>query len=219
MKARLSILSIVLLGLALSGAGMGIADAATPTPTPTPGPINQPVNSFQVNNSVPLPWPLPILPTYPALTPSPTLFNATAIHSTDYPNAVGTATAQISEFTSPINSLSTPVAALISTGPTPDGSELDTGVDPGTGTISFISWATGLGEDIGPVIGTGIAFANGMIDLGTYSPFIATIFVAELIAAIISAFLALVPTIINAGNWLMNMLLKLFTMIGTWFPG
>lgn len=220
-KVKLFGTVVLLSGLAL-GSSVSVALAVTPTPTPTATAtpfVNSPVVSFHVDNNEPLPWPLPIVPTFPPLTPSPTLYNATPIHSTDYPNQVATATAQIAVFTGPIDAIATPVAQMIGVGPTPDGSELNTGEDVGTGTISFVSWASDLGEDVGPIMGVGLAFINGILSFLSYAPVLAPPIVAMLAAFVISAFITLIILIIKAGQWLADTLNKLFTMIGTWFPG
>jgi hypothetical protein len=113
---------LLLFALLFLADSLTVASAATPTPAPTPSPLPPGYNgnsnfSSMVDNSAPLPWPLPNLPTFPAGSATPTLYAATPAHATDYPAVVGTATAQIGGFTAPINGITTPIAALVTSGP------------------------------------------------------------------------------------------------------
>lgn len=223
-------------GLIALGAGLWIvltmpisqalADTPTPTPTRTPAATPSPLPpgfngnaNFAVDQDAALPWPLPLPPTFPAASATPTLYNATAQHATGYPNQVGTATAQIGQFTGPVNSISTPVASIIGAAPTPNGTDLDTGVDPGTGTVSFVGLATDIADDIGPAVATAVAFVEGVIDLLAYSPVLLPIVIAEVIVLVIEAFMFVLPLIIKAGRWLIDFVVRLFTLIGSWVPG
>jgi len=209
-------------------APLGKVLALTATPTPTNTPIFTPTalppgfnsnSNFAVDNNAALPWPLPLPPTFPVASATPTLYNATAQHATGYPNQVATATAQIGQFTGPVNSISTPVAGIIGAAPTPNGTDLDTGIDPGTGNISFVGFATDLADDIGPAVATAVGFVGGVIDLLAYSPVLLPIVIAEIIVLVIEAFMFVLPLIIKAGRWLIDFVIRLFTLIGSWVPG
>lgn len=217
MKLQRWPLLVTVVGLALL-IDQQTAKAQTSTPAPTPSPLvpGRNANSnFKVDGDAELPWPLPLPPTFTIASATPTLYNATPAHATGYPNQAGTATAQVGSFTGPVNAIATPVAGLIGTGPTPSGGELNTGVDLGTGTVTFIGFAEELGDSLGPIVGTGKAFALGLLDLGDYSPSIVPIMTAEIVVVVIAAFLALLLVIIKAGNWLINFVIKVVTMIGS----
>lgn len=211
-------LAAVLWLLIVTPVGRALADTPTPSPTPTPPGFNNNSN-FAVDNNAALPWPLPNLPTFGAASVTPTLYNATAQHATGYPNQVGTATAQIAQFTGPVNSISTPVAAMIGAAPTPNGTDLGTGIDPGTGNITFVGFAEDLADDIGPAVATAVAFVEGVIDLLAYSPVLLPIVIAEVVVLVIEAFMFVLPLIIKAGRWLIDFVVRLFTLIGSWVPG
>lgn len=216
-----------LLGLMLAiSTPVAVALAVTPTPTRTPAPTPSALPSgrnansnFTVDQDAELPWPLPLPPTFPVASATPTLYNATALHATGYPNQVGTATAQIGQFTGPVNAVSTPVAGLINAAPTPNGTDLGTGQDLGTGSISFTGFASDLASDIGPIVGTAVGFISGILDLLGYSPVLIPIVVAEIAVLVISLFMFVLPLIIKAGRWLLDFVVRLFTLIGSWVPG
>jgi len=208
---------------------VALLDTPTPTPTPTPFPhsgeqvcsfsVANPSSGFCVNYESTLPWSRILLPTQATPIATPTLYNATAIHATDYPNQVATATAQVQVFTAPINEISTPVAALIGQGPTPVGGELDTGLNPqGTGNVTFTGFAATVTSNISDVVSTGREFVLGLIDVADYSPFLLPAISAELMAVIIGLFLALMVLIVKAGNWLVNLVIRLGTLIGSFIP-
>lgn len=222
-RASLFTLIFVLLGLVLlAEASPALADTPTPGPTPSPLPPGYNANSSfssMVDQNAALPWPLPVLPTFPAGTATPTLYAATANHSTNYPAQAGTATAQVGQFTAPINQIRTPVAELMGAGPTPSGGDLNTGQDPtGDGPVTFVGFASDLGDMLGTVVGTGREFAEGLLALGTYSPVLAPIMTAELVGLVLAEFIALLLVVVRVGAWVINFTIKLLTMFGSFIP-
>jgi len=209
-------LPFIVLALAL-GIGPASALAApllTPTPTPTPPPFNNPVQSFYVDPNADLPWdPLVLAPQNTPL-PSPTLYAATPIHATDYPNQVATATAQVGAITGPINSITTPVAAMVGGMPTPNGNDLDTGLDPlGTGNITFAGFAATIEDQIVPVVSTGKAFIVALYEFGAYSPPVALLVGAEVTGVVIGAFIGLLIFMAKVMIWLVNLILRVLTFL------
>lgn len=203
--ARVFPLAILALALSLPDRAL----AVTPTPTPTPQPTGGAVHSFPVDNYAQLPWPLPNMPTFPPTTPSPTLYAATAAHATDYADTVGTATAQIGQFTGPISQISTPVAAMVGSASTPNAGDIDTGVTVGGSSVSFSEFAANFADDVGPVVGSGVAFFEGLIELGAYSPWLGGLVVGLIVGVVIGAFIELMIPIIKAGSWLLSTIGKI----------
>lgn len=211
----------VLLGL-LFVLPTGLAMAVTPTPTPTPPPPgSNPNNNFSVfvNDSDALPWPLPNLPTLTNPSVTPTLYNATPPHGTEYAPAAGTATYQVGQFNAPVNAISTPVALLSGYASTPDAGDMDTGVSFGGGGISFVAFAEDLADNIGGVVGTALAFLEGLVELGTYTPWLGALVLGLIVGAVVGAFIDLIILIIKGGIWVVNFFIRLFTLIGSWVPG
>ncbi len=209
---------------ALPGTGLALA-TATPTLTPTPMPTNTPQGynsnsnfSSMVNINAALPWPLPQLPTFASGTATPTLYAATPAHATDYAGSAGTATAQVGQFTGPIHQLSTPIANVVDIGPTPVGGELNTGIDVGGGTISFLGFATDIGETTGTVVGIAMGFLDALVAFLEYSPVLAALLIVYATGIIVAAFIALMVVIIQAVNWLINFTIRLLTMFGSFKP-
>jgi len=198
----------------------GLSLAATPTPTPTPRGFNNNSNfSGMVDNNARLPWGDIAPPTFTNPSVTPTLYNATPQHGTSYAPLASTATYQVGQFNSPINAISTPVALLAGSASTPNAGDLDTGVSFAGGGISFVAFAEELADNIGPVFGSVIAFLEGLVDLGAYTPWIGGLVLGLIAGAVIGAFIELIILIIKGGIWLVNFFIRLFTLIGSWVPG
>lgn len=196
---------------------LSIAMLDTPTPTPTPGPNNSPISGFYVDNQQPLPWDIPAMPTFGTGTPIATLYASTPPHSTDYPHQIETATAQIDIFTGPVGAVSTPVAALVGVAPTPDGSNINTGLDPvGTGIVSISSLTDEITAEIDEVVGVARAFVMGFLDLASYSPWMAPIMVMLVITATLDVWVGMIITLLKAISFLFNFVVKVAGLAGVW---
>jgi len=205
--------------------GIMLLDTPTPTPDPTatptsPGNPSAPISVFAVDNQVPLPWPLPTLPTYAPTQPAPTLYAATAPHSTSYPAQAGTATIQVGEFSQPIHDIQTPAAAFMDIAPTADGTDLDSGLDPiGEGNVTFSDFGTALGEGIGTLVGVTKAIGQGFLNMADEFPLILPIVIIFFAAMVIGAILRGAGTVIKVGIGLMNLLQKILVVVGEFLPG
>lgn len=203
--------------IAFAALALSIAMLDTPTPSPTPGPGNQPISGFYVDQSQPLPWDIPAMPTFGTGTPIATLYASTPPHSTDYPHQVETATAQIDVFTGPVGAVSTPVAALVGVAPTPDGSDINTGLDPvGTGTVTLSGLADQLTTQITEVVGVARAFVIGFLDLASYSPWMAGIMVMLVITMTLDVWVGMIITLLKAISFLFNFVVKVAGLAGVW---
>ena len=213
------LLAGILAAMVMLGGAATPALAVTPTPTPTPGPVYNQANSFNVDPNAAIPWPIPATPILPTVvTPAPTVFNATPAHATNYPDQAGTATAQVGAFTGPIGSISTPVAEMVGMGPTPDGSDLDTGVDLGSGSITFLAFAADVGDALNDSVAIALEFIGTMLDFWSYAPVAALLLTITNAGIIIAAFISLLALIIKAANWLINFVIRLLTMFGSFVP-
>lgn len=191
----------------------------TPTPTPTPGPANNPISSFYVPPAQP-PWAIPVLPTWGTGTPIATLYAATAIHSTDYPGQVGTATAQVGQFVDPIGQISTPVAGMIAAGPTQTAGDVNTGIDmTGDGAVTFSSIGAQISDGIENVVSVAKGMVTDISTLASYSPWMVPVPIMLVAPVIIGVFLSMISTIIKAGAWVINFTIKMLTLLGAWVPG
>lgn len=221
-----SCMSLLLALLFILPGGLVLADTPTPTPTRTPAATPSPLPpgfnanaNFAVDQDAALPWPLPLPPTFPVASVTPTLYNATAMHGTSYAPAAGTATYQVGQFNAPVNSISTLVAQLAGYASTPNAGDLDTGVSFAGGGISFVDFAEDFADNVGGVVGTALAFLEGLVDLGTYTPWLGALVLGLIAGAVIGAFVDLIILIIKGGIWLVNFFIRLFTLIGSWVPG
>lgn len=197
-----------------------ILDTPTPTPTPTPGPVNNPISSFYVDKNQPLPWDVLLMPTWGTGTPPATLYASTPPHATDYPEQLSTATAQILTFTAPVNSASTPVAAIAGIAPTESGGDVSTGLDPiGAGTISVVSFTDTLNTQITEVVGAGRAFVLGLYNLSGYSAWLAPLLVISVATAIIDMWVMMIVLFIRNISWLFDLIMKILVLVGLWKPG
>ncbi len=213
---RLLVILVTVWPITLCAAGVARADTPTPVPTPTPPGFNSNSNfSGMVDNNAALPWPLPQMPATSTLLATPTLYNATPAHATDYPGQVATATAQVAAFTGPVDAISTPVAQMAGLGPTPSGGDINTGVDFGDGDITFLAWSSALGGDMAETVGVAKEFITSMIDFFAYTPAIASLIGIYAAGLIIGAFITLLALIIQAVNWLMDFTVRLLTMFGS----
>jgi len=211
---------LLALSLAAPSAAAPLVDTPTPTPSATPGPGNQPVAGFYIPKDQAPPWDVPIFATWGTGTPQPTLYAATPPHATDYPGQVGTATAQIYVFTGPISSVATPVAGLLAIGPTETSGDISTGLDPlGTGTITFSSIGDQIEDGIADVVGPAKVLLLDLVDLATYSAWLVPVPLMLLLPPLIGMFLAMIILVIKAVEWLVNLVIKIFTFIGVWKPG
>lgn len=193
---------------------LAIAMLDTPTPSPTPGPGNQPISGFYVPPQQP-PWNIPIMPTWGTGTPPPTLYAATAVHSTEFPGQLGTATAQIGSYLGPVNDVSTPIAGLIAAGPTQTSGDINTGVDPlGTGNITLSMLGTQVQDGITQVVGGAKVFILDIIDLGAYSPWLIPVPVSLVVASVMAMFLPAIALVVRAATWLFNLIYKIAAIIG-----
>jgi hypothetical protein len=125
-----------------------------------------------------------------------------------------TATAQLGVVLGPISSVSTPIAGLVQAGPTQTGSDIETGVDPlGTGAITMSGFGSQMHDGIVETVSTAKAFILGLIDLGAYAPWITPIPVMLMVATVIAMFIPLMSLIIKAAAWLINLLMKIATIL------
>jgi hypothetical protein len=194
-------------------------DTPTPTPTPTPGPGNAQISSFYVPPVAP-PWAVPILPTWGTGTPVPTPYAATPVHGTEYPDQAATATAQVAGFTAPIDTISTPIAAMVAAGPTASADDIDTGIDPlGDGAIKFSDISDQVTSGVEDVASGAKGFAQDLGDMVVYSPWLAPIPLMLILPTLIGMFLSTISLIIKGVMWLWNFVIKLLTLLGVIVPG
>ena len=205
-----------------------LLDTPTPSPTPAPTPTDttipvarQPISVFPVDQDAALPWPIPQLPTLPAGTPVPTLYNATAGHATDYPNALGTATSQVGALVGPVNALSTPISAFAQMGPTSTGGDIDTGLDPNNGGSSVTLY--GFATDTGALIGTVWGGVKGIVisfqNIATTFPIVGIVIDILLVALAVGAIIRLIALVMKSGIGMLNLVQKVLTVVGVWKPG
>jgi len=215
----LPVMLALMFGVRVSAAPV-LQTTPTPTPSPTPGPNNNPVSSFHVDNEQEPPWAVPIFPTFGTGTAQPTLYAATPQHATDYPDQVGTATAQIGSFTGPISLVSTPVAGIMAAGPTAAAGDVDTGIDPiGTGNVTLSGFGSQLVTQITEVVGVARAFALGALELSEYAPWMTPMLVVAVLTSVVDMWVMMIDLIIKSASWLFNLVIKIFVFVGVWKPG
>lgn len=191
---------------------VALLDPPDPTPTPTPEP-NVPIQSFYVPPQQP-PWPVPVFPPFGPGTPQPTFWAATPAHGTEFPGYAATATAQLGIYLGPISGVSTPVAGIIGLGPTQQAGSFDTGVDPvGSGQVTFPALAAEMSTDIVDAIGTAKTFIADMIELGSYSPWLAPVPVVLIAGIVLATFIPLGVMIFKAGWWILGLLSRIAMLL------
>jgi len=209
----------------LSGVTPALADTPTPVPTPSPTSINTTPginhnSNFNVDQNAALPWPLPQMPTFPVPSVTPTLYNATPPHATDYAGNVATATAQIAAFSAPANQLQTPVARVSTLAPSVAGGDVDTGLDmDGTGSVTFSDLVTTLGTNFGDFFNHVRGAIESLASMVVTFPFLAPILAAVVIGFAFSMILRLTGMIIKVGIALYNFIKGILTFVGIWKPG
>jgi hypothetical protein len=150
----------------------------------------------------------------------PTLYAATALHSTSYPGQAGTATAQIGQVSAPFDSLSTPIAGLVQAGPTADGNDISTGADlTGDGDVTFQTIGDQISDGVEDAVSAARGVVDGISDMVTYSPWLAPVPLMMVLPTLIGMFMALIALIVRAVQWLGNFIVRLLTLLGVWVPG
>jgi hypothetical protein len=159
------------------------------------------------------------MPTWGTGTPIATLYAATPPHSTEYPGTIATATAQVGQFIDPISGVSTPIAGMIGAGPTAAAGDISTGSDPyGGGTITFATIGDQISSGINDAVAAARGFLDGLFGLISYSPWLAPVPLMLVAPTLIGMFLTMIVLIFKGGTWLVNFVIRVGTLLGSWIP-
>lgn len=221
MKRRAPFIAIAaLIGLMLYAAPSARIDAATPTPTPTPAPAHSPSNNFQIDANAALPWPLPSTPVLPTVvTPQPTLYNATPAHSTDFPNTLGTATAQIASFNAPIDAVLTPAAGVLGLQPTASGGDISLGVQFTGGPDTLLAVINDFSDRADEALIQMRSYSQALSSLASYVPAVGLVVGVSLLAISITWFTRMLSFTLNILVAIWNILVKILDTTGIWIRG